>query len=178
MFFFVHTTDAMAFSNARFGRGSGAILLDNVACTGSEERLINCPYDSHTGDCFHSEDAGIRCPSITRTCGLQHISLFLVCILGYWLSLCHFSLAACNYGDVRLANGPTTYSGRVEVCVRETWSTVCDNGWSATDANVLCRQLGFSRYSKFMHLSCIHGSKCYTLGCDLCTYIKLGLPCY
>ena len=70
----------MAFSNARFGRGSGAILLDNVACTGSEERLINCPYDSHTGDCFHSEDAGIRCPSITRTCGLQDILLFLVCM--------------------------------------------------------------------------------------------------
>ena len=78
--FIFHTTDAMAFSNARFGRGSGAILLDNVACTGSEERLINCPYDSHTGDCFHSEDAGIRCPSITRTCGSQDILLFLVCM--------------------------------------------------------------------------------------------------
>lgn len=81
------------------------------------------------------------------------------------------SSAACNYGDVRLANGPTTYSGRVEVCIRETWSTVCDIGWAAADANVLCRQLGFSRYSKFMHLLCIHGSKCYILGCDLCTYV-------
>ena len=66
-----HTTDAMAFSNARFGRGSGAILLDDVACTGTEERLVNCPYDSHTGDCFHYEDAGIRCPTITRMSGLQ-----------------------------------------------------------------------------------------------------------
>ena len=56
-----HTTDATAISNAAFGRGSGAILLDNVACTGSEQRLINCPYDSHTADCFHSEDAGVRC---------------------------------------------------------------------------------------------------------------------
>ena len=60
------TADAMAFSNARFGRGSGAIVLDNVACTGSEERLIYCPYDSHTADCSHSEDAGVRCPNITR----------------------------------------------------------------------------------------------------------------
>ena len=67
----IYTTDAMAFPNARFGRGSGAILLDNVACTGTEERLVNCPYDSHTGDCFHSEDAGIRCPTITRTYELQ-----------------------------------------------------------------------------------------------------------
>ena len=51
----------MAFSNAVFGRGSGAIVLDNVACNGSEERLINCHYDSHTGDCYHSQDAGVRC---------------------------------------------------------------------------------------------------------------------
>lgn len=51
----------MAFSNAAFGQGSGAIVLDNVACTGSEERLINCPYDSHTGDCYHSQDASVRC---------------------------------------------------------------------------------------------------------------------
>ena len=69
-----HTTDAMAFSNARFGQGSDAILLDNVACTGTEERLINCPYDSHTGDCFHSEDAGLRCPIISRMSGFQDIS--------------------------------------------------------------------------------------------------------
>ena len=71
--FIFHTPDAMAFPNARFGPGSGTILLDNVACTGSEERLLNCPYDSHTADCFHSEDAGIRCPSMTRTSGLQDI---------------------------------------------------------------------------------------------------------
>ena len=63
---FIHTTDAIAFSNAVFGRGSGAIVLDNVACTGSEQRLMNCPYDSHTADCSHSQDAGVRCPNITR----------------------------------------------------------------------------------------------------------------
>ena len=57
----------MAIPNAAFGRGSGAIVLDNVACTGSEQRLINCPYDSHTADCSHSQDAGVRCPNLTRT---------------------------------------------------------------------------------------------------------------
>ena len=106
-------------------------------------------------------------------CKIFHYSWYvcIVWMLDYWLWLCYSSSAACNYGDVRLANGPTTYSGRVEVCIRETWSTVCDIGWAAADANVLCRQLGFSRYSKFMHLLCIHGSKCYILGCDLCTYV-------
>ena len=56
----------MALSNAAFGGGSGAILLDNVACTGSEESLVLCTYDPHTADCTHSEDASVRCPIATR----------------------------------------------------------------------------------------------------------------
>ena len=59
-------TDAVALSNAAFGGGSGAIVLDNVACTGSEGSLVSCPYDSHTADCTHSEDASVRCPIATR----------------------------------------------------------------------------------------------------------------
>ena len=58
--------DAMAFSSAHFGQGSGAIVLDNVACTGLEEKLVDCPYDRHTADCYHYEDAGIRCTQTDR----------------------------------------------------------------------------------------------------------------
>ena len=58
--------DATAFSRAHFGQGSGAILLDNVACTGLEERLVNCSYDRHTADCYHYQDAGVRCSTATR----------------------------------------------------------------------------------------------------------------
>ena len=53
--------DASAFSTAHFGRGSGQILLDDVRCTGSEDRLIDCRYDPNTGDCSHYEDASVRC---------------------------------------------------------------------------------------------------------------------
>ena len=39
--------------------------------------------------------------------------------------------------------------GRVEVCFNETWGTVSDNGWSVTEVGVVCRQLGYSRFSEF-----------------------------
>jgi hypothetical protein len=38
-----------------------SIFMDNVACTGTESRLIDCIFDRHTADCVHSEDAGVRC---------------------------------------------------------------------------------------------------------------------
>ena len=53
--------DATAHSNARFGQGTGPIFLDNVACTGVEDTLVSCTYDSNTADCFHSDDAGVTC---------------------------------------------------------------------------------------------------------------------
>ena len=59
--FVLSFSDAVAYSSAYFGIGSGPIHLDDVACTGTEEALVNCSYDSHTADCSHFEDAGVRC---------------------------------------------------------------------------------------------------------------------
>ena len=49
---------------AFFGQGSGSIVLDNLACTGTETSLFLCPHNgvgSH--NCAHSEDAGVICTS-------------------------------------------------------------------------------------------------------------------
>ena len=65
-----------------------------------------------------------------------------------------FSLAFCEDGIVRLKDGTQT-QGRVEVCVNETWGTVCGDFWNNSDASVVCRQLGYSSYGMFdvEHLS-------------------------
>ena len=61
------SSGAIQRSLAFFGQGSGSILLDNVACVGTESRLIDCPANP-IGDhnCAHFEDAGVTClPLIT-----------------------------------------------------------------------------------------------------------------
>ena len=35
--------------------------MDDVACTGSESRLIDCVYDDDTSEDTHTEDAGVHC---------------------------------------------------------------------------------------------------------------------
>ena len=56
----VFSADSLARGNAFFSQGTTPIVFDDVACSGSEQRLIDCPYTS-LHNCDHSEDAGVEC---------------------------------------------------------------------------------------------------------------------
>ena len=104
---------AVALTGGAVPDGTGPIWLDNVRCSGSESRLIDCPANTlGTHNCDHSDDAGVRCVGTT-----------------------------CTQGDIRLQGGTAT-SGRVEICHNNNWGTVCDDLFGAVDAQVACRQLG------------------------------------
>ena len=66
---FNYTRAAQGYDRARYGAGTGAILLDDVRCRGSEARLMGCASTcSH--NCAHSEDVGVRCKGGQKNCSV------------------------------------------------------------------------------------------------------------
>ena len=116
----LNTTGSVAYSNARFGQGTGPIALSNLVCSGTETSIFDCRHSGlfNVGTCTHAEDASVECSR------------------------------ECQDGEIRLRGGTNQFEGRVEICFNRVWGTVCDDFWGTVDAAVACRQLGYSGHSK------------------------------
>lgn len=57
-----HFSALQVYPNAKFGAGSGNILMDEVTCISNEASILDCAYrDSTSHDCKHTEDVGVVC---------------------------------------------------------------------------------------------------------------------
>ena len=45
---------------------------------------------------------------------------------------------------IRLVNGQSPSSGRVELFHNGEWGTICDDGFDKSDATVICTMLGYN----------------------------------
>ena len=55
-------------------------------------------------------------------------------------------VANLTMSPIRLVNGSTKYSGRVEILHNGQWGTVCDDNFNTSEAQVACRSLGLLRF--------------------------------
>ncbi|XP_062274635.1 scavenger receptor cysteine-rich type 1 protein M130-like [Scomber scombrus] len=102
-----------------------------VAC-----RELDCGSAVSTGRRYEYSDRPVwwinpnclQSGSALRDCALSHSSSFIVEI-------------TCS-DSVRLVNGTSQCSGRLEVKSEQSWSSVCEADFDQQDAEVVCRELG------------------------------------
>ena len=97
------------------GPVAGPIIPGRFGCEGDEMSLLECSSEDRLPQVC-TPNGGVKCFA-----GRDDV---------------------CIDGEVRLVGANSTNTnGRVEICYRSQWGTVCDDGWDDSDAAVVCTQL-------------------------------------
>nr|XP_025140765.1 antigen WC1.1-like isoform X4 [Bubalus bubalis] len=98
--------------------------VDGIRCQKTDTSLWQCPSDPwNYTSCSPKEEAYISCA-------------------GRRPKSCPTAAPCTDREKLRLREGDSKCSGRVEVWHSGTWGTVCDDSWSLAEAEVVCQQLG------------------------------------
>lgn len=115
------------------------VTLQWVQCSGQEPALAHCvlqPRDAPS--CPSDRLAAVDCEG---ECVAGCRALVLEWGGSGWAWPDPKSRPAEPFG-LRLSGGPGRCAGRLEVQRNGSWGTVCDDGWSAANAAVVCQELG------------------------------------
>uniref|UniRef100_A0A667ZWT9 SRCR domain-containing protein n=1 Tax=Myripristis murdjan TaxID=586833 RepID=A0A667ZWT9_9TELE len=98
---------------ALYGEGEAPVWSREFQCEGSESALLHCRSSgSARNSCSPGKAVGLTCSG------------------------------RGGAASVRLVNGSSLCSGRVEVKSNQLWSSVCEHDFDHQDAQVVCRELG------------------------------------
>uniref|UniRef100_A0A8C4ZLA7 Lysyl oxidase homolog n=1 Tax=Gadus morhua TaxID=8049 RepID=A0A8C4ZLA7_GADMO len=129
--------------SAKYGKGQGKIWLDNVLCNGGEKSIDACKSRGWgSSDCTHDEDAGVVCKD-ERIPGFVDSNVIDA----------HVDENKVEEVRLRVVVGgakrrmPVT-EGVLEVKHKDSWTQVCDLGWTPKNTRVVCGMLGFPHERK------------------------------
>lgn len=87
-----------------------------------------------------------------------------------------FFYTVCDDGDLRISGVSSLLEGSIEICINNSYGSVCDDFWDIQDARVACRQLGFSNGTCVCVCVCAHiKNRCIFLTSRFSTHT--GTPC-
>ena len=124
------------------------MIIDNLNCSSSNYLTIfQCSFSTIVDSaCINtnSYDATVYC------CKCINVSLILIIFVTDTTRIWNNNPFS---GMIRLQGSSYSNQGRVEVYCNGEWGTICDDGFSSTDAQTICKQLGYNSYYNYDHLN-------------------------
>lgn len=145
-------TGSVGYGGSQYGKQNKTIHIANVACTGNEDKLSQCTFDtislSQGKNMLRTSNvAGVKCYTPNQcipppsTGGAQ-----------------------CSPGSIRLTGSQASAAdGNIEYCYHGTWSPFCTLG--PVEATVACRQLGFTSYDSMSAFVSINNCFSFSYSC-------------
>lgn len=96
---------------------------------------------------FRTVEIDCQSKTVVYRCIYCCLSLYFLCL--FFLII---TVAPCSNGEIQLSGSLPEYQGLIEVCVNNSWATICTDNFDANNAMVVCRQLGYSPSGKAFFL--------------------------
>ena len=114
--------------------------ISSLQCTGSESVVLQCAHSSDEV-CSSGYAAVVNC---------HKRKTYPLCMCHAWsISVPCPNIGPCEDGDIRLEGSTNALEGRIGICQRSIWGSVCSDTFTDIEAKVACRQLGYSRFGVY-----------------------------